>query len=154
MIRAAATKAAFFPVRKGVKNMSENQKIVVTERDFDALEHLLDSPDIRNLPGVEALWQELHRANIVPADKIPADVVTMNSTVRFEDETAGTAHQLTLVYPRDVDGSGNKVSITAPVGSALIGLSVGQSIEWQVPGGRKIRLKVLAVVHQPESAAK
>ncbi|MGH8278620.1 MAG: GreA/GreB family elongation factor, partial [Gammaproteobacteria bacterium] len=78
----------------------------------------------------------------------------MNSTVRFEDESAGTAHQLTLVYPKDADGSGSKVSITAPVGSALIGLSVGQSIEWQVPGGRKIRLKVLQVVHQPESAAK
>lgn len=132
--------------------MDKAPKIYVTEADFDALERVLDSPEVRNLPGIEALWQELHRAHVVPADKIPTDVVTMNSTVRFEDESAGTAHQLTLVYPRDVDGSVSKVSITAPVGSALLGLSVGQSIEWQVPGGRKIRLKVLEVLHQPEAA--
>lgn len=128
--------------------------IYVTERDFDTLFHLLDSPQTRGLPGMDALRQELDRAHVVAADKVPVDVITMNSTVRFEDESAGTAHQLTLVYPRDADGSGNKVSITAPVGSALIGLSVGQSIEWQVPGGRKIRLKVLEVTHQPEAAAK
>lgn len=134
--------------------MDKAPKIYVTEADFDALERVLDAPAIRKLPGVEALWQELHRSQVVPADKIPADVVTMNSTVRFEDETAGTAHQLTLVYPHDVDGSVNKVSITAPVGSALLGLSVGQSIEWQVPGGRRVRLKVLEVLHQPEAAAK
>lgn len=134
--------------------MANTQNIFVTERDFDTLEHLLDAPATRKLPGIEALWQELHRAHVVPAEQVPADVVTMNSTVRFEDETAGTSHQLTLVYPRDVDGSGSKVSITAPVGSALIGLSVGQSIEWQVPGGRQIRLKVLEVMHQPEAAAK
>ncbi|HKT32229.1 MAG TPA: nucleoside diphosphate kinase regulator [Gammaproteobacteria bacterium] len=131
--------------------MDKEPKIYVTEADFDALEDLLDSPQVRKLPGIESLWQELHRANVMPAGQIPANVVTMNSTVRFEDESAGTAHQLTLVYPRDVDGSGSKVSITAPVGSALIGLSVGQTIEWQVPGGRKIRLKVLEVLHQPEA---
>lgn len=129
-------------------------QIYVTEGDFDALGQLLDSPATRRLPGMEALWQELQRAHVVPADRIPADVVTMNSTVRFEDESAGTAHQLTLVYPRDLDESGNKVSITAPAGSALIGLSVGQTIDWQVPGGRKIRLKVLEVLHQPEAGAK
>ena len=131
--------------------MDKAPKIYVTEADFDALERLLDTPAVRNLPGIEALWQELHRAHVVPAGKIPADVVTMNSTVRFEDESAGTAHQLTLVYPRDVDGSVSKVSITAPVGSALLGLSMGQSIEWQVPGGRRIRLKVLEVLRQPEA---
>ena len=134
--------------------MDKAPKIYVTEADFDALERVLDSPAVRKLPGVEALWQELHRAQVVPADRIPAHVITMNSTVRFEDESAGTAHQLTLVYPRDVDESGSKVSITAPVGSALIGLSVGQTIEWQVPGGRKIRLKVLEVLHQPAAGTK
>ena len=134
--------------------MDKAPKIYVTEADFDALERVLDSPAVRKLPGVEALWQELHRAQVVPADRIPANVITMNSTVRFEDENAGTAHQLTLVYPRDVDESGTKVSITAPAGSALIGLSVGQTIEWQVPGGRKIRLKVLEVLHQPAAGAK
>ena len=71
--------------------MDKTSKICVTELDFDRLEQLLDSPEIRKLPGIESLWQELHRANVMPAGQIPANVVTMNSTVRFEDESAGTA---------------------------------------------------------------
>jgi regulator of nucleoside diphosphate kinase len=133
--------------------MDKAPQIYVTESDFDALEHLLDSPAVRNLPGIEALWQELHRAHVVPEDKLPANVISMNSRVRFRDETSGALHELTLAYPQAA-GKPDSVSITAPAGSALLGLSVGQSIEWQVPGGRKIRLKVLEVLHQPEAAAK
>lgn len=126
--------------------------IYVTERDFDALAHLLDSPAARNLPGMDALRQELNRAQIVPADKVPANVTTMNSTARFKDEASGAVHELTLVYPQDAGGSPGRISVLAPAGSALLGLSTGQTIEWQVPGGRKIRLKVLEVLHQPEAA--
>ncbi|HEX5340075.1 MAG TPA: nucleoside diphosphate kinase regulator [Gammaproteobacteria bacterium] len=131
--------------------MEQTPSIHVTERDFDSLEHLLDSPAVRGLRGIEALCQELHRAHIVASDKVPADVITMNSTARFADETSGTVHELTLVYPQEANGTTGRVSITAPVGSALLGLSVGQTIEWQVPGGRKLRLKVLEVVQQPEA---
>lgn len=131
--------------------MEQAPSICVTERDFDTLEHLLDSPAVRGLPGIDTLWQELHRAHVVASDKVPTDVITMNSTARFVDETSGTVHELTLVYPQEADGTAGRVSITAPVGSALLGLSVGQTIGWQVPGGRKLELKVLEVLRQPEA---
>ena len=109
--------------------------IYVTERDIDTLSHLLDSPQTRGLPGMDTLRQELDRAHVVAADKVPLDVITMNSTVRFEDESAGAVHQLTLVYPRDTDGSGSKVSITAPVGSALIGFPSDNPLNGRCPVG-------------------
>jgi regulator of nucleoside diphosphate kinase len=59
---------------------------------------------------------------------------------------------LTLVYPRDADGSAHKVSVLAPVGSALLGLRVGETIDWPMPGGRSARLQVLAIRYQPEAA--
>lgn len=126
--------------------------IFITERDFDALSHLLDSQEARGVPGMDALRQELRRAQVVPADRVPANVITMNSTARFRDEASGTVHELTLVYPQDAGGSAGRISVLAPAGSALLGLASGQTIEWQVPGGRKIRLKVLEVLHQPEAA--
>ncbi len=125
--------------------------IFVTEPDFEALERLLDSPAVRAMPGLEALQQELDRAQVVDPADMPADVITMNSTARFMDELSGAEHRLTLVYPRDAAGGPERVSILAPVGSALLGLAVGQSIEWQVPGGRQLRLKVLEIIHQPEA---
>ncbi|MGH8281785.1 MAG: GreA/GreB family elongation factor, partial [Gammaproteobacteria bacterium] len=76
---------------------------------------------------------------------------TMNSTARFKDESNGAVHELTLVYPQDAGASPGRVSVLAPAGSALLGLSTSQTIEWQVPGGRKLRLKVLEVLHQPEA---
>ena len=84
--------------------------------------------------------------------QIPADVITMNSTARFMDETSGKEFELTLVYPDDaLMSSDGTVSVLAPVGSALLGLSVGQAIEWPLPGGRKMSLRVLAVTYQPEA---
>ena len=83
---------------------------------------------------------------------MPDDVITMNSTARFRDETTGDERELTLVYPRDVDGSADKLSILAPVGSALLGLRVGHRIEWPLPGGRTTALQVLSIRYQPEAA--
>jgi regulator of nucleoside diphosphate kinase len=76
----------------------------------------------------------------------------MNSTVRFVDEGEYKAYELRLVYPNQA-GQPGTVSILAPVGSALLGLSVGQTIRWQVPGGRDLQLRVVSVVSQPESEA-
>ena len=73
--------------------------------------------------------------------------------VRVEDgRDGGHEHELALVYPRDADGSADKVSILAPVGSALLGLRVGDAIDWPMPGGRSARLHVLAIRYQPEAA--
>ena len=69
------------------------------------------------------------------------------------NEISGEHHHLTLAYPRDADVASHRVSVLAPVGSALLGLSVGQAIDWQAPGGRALRLRVTEVVAAPESAS-
>lgn len=125
--------------------------LVVSRLDFDRIEALLETP----LPaGVDTtgLQAELDRAEVREPADMPPDVITMNSTARFKDEADGTEHEMTLVYPREADGSAGRVSILAPVGSALLGLRVGDTIEWPVPSGRTIRLRVLSIRYQPEAA--
>jgi len=128
--------------------------LLLSRLDVERIEELLDQPQFRSL-NTDALRGELERADVVEPAKVPADVITMNSTarVRVEDPELGAhEHELTLVYPRDADGSAHKVSILAPVGSALLGLRVGDAIDWPMPGGRSARLHLLAIRYQPEAA--
>lgn len=124
--------------------------ITMSSLDHARLETLLESDAYRRLPGIEELLSEMDRATVVKPVDVPRDVVTMNSTVRFVDDSNGAEFEFTLVYPADA-GKPNTISVLAPVGSALLGLSVGQSIAWQVPGGRGLDLRVLAIVRQPEA---
>lgn len=124
--------------------------ITMSSLDWERLDQLLANPAYSRLPGVDALESEMNRANVVEPTEMPPEVVTMNSTVAFIDDKTGKEFQMTLVYPDAVTGS-ETVSIFAPVGSALLGLSVGQSIVWQIPGGRELNLRVLKVVQQPEA---
>jgi regulator of nucleoside diphosphate kinase len=112
----------------------------------------LDLARLGNLKDAAHLAPELDRADIVPFRTVPPDVVTMNSRVAFEDETAGEFRIVTIVYPQEADPSEGKVSVMAPVGSALLGLSVGQSIEWCFPDGRPRTLRVVELIYQPEAA--
>jgi regulator of nucleoside diphosphate kinase len=124
--------------------------ITITRRDHERLERLLETESVRALPGNSMLREELNRATVVEPEEIGANFVTMNSTVRFVDEKLNTAYQLTLVYP-DQAGTLGSVSVFAPEGSALLGLEVGQTITWQVPGGRHLNLRVVSVLNQSES---
>ncbi|WP_293707661.1 MULTISPECIES: nucleoside diphosphate kinase regulator [unclassified Stenotrophomonas] len=126
--------------------------IIVSTRDIARLEALLDSPALSRHPAAVALAQELERAQVLPPEEIPAGIVTMHSRVDCEDELHNEKHSLTLVYPHEADFDKGRVSVLAPVGSALLGLSVGQTIDWTAPGGRKLRLRVTAVHYQPEAA--
>jgi regulator of nucleoside diphosphate kinase len=90
------------------------------------------------------------RADVVEPEDVPATVVTMNSTVRFQVDSSLEEFSLTLVYPKDMDTSGGKISILAPVGSALLGLSQGDEIEWPKPGGGILRVRIKEVTYQPE----
>jgi len=126
--------------------------IIVSTRDMARLEALLDSPALSRHPAAVALSQELERAQVLPPEEIPAGIVTMHSRVDCEDELHDEQHSLTLVYPHEADFDKGRVSVLAPVGSALLGLSVGQTIDWTAPGGRQLRLRVIAVHYQPEAA--
>ena len=129
----------------------ENQPpLVLSSRDMDRLERLLESETHNHLARIDTLRNELQRATIAAPADMPAGVVTMNSTVRFCDDSTGSNFELTLVYP-EAARTPDTVSVLAPVGSALLGLSVGQSISWQVPGGRTLSLRILDVIYQPES---
>ena len=135
-------------------NASMNAKqpsITVSILDAERIEALLASDLYRNMEGIDALENELARANIVEPHEIPSGLITMNSKVRFIDEVTNEEHRVTLVYP-GANNPADAVSVLAPVGSALLGLTVGQSISWQVPDGRQLRLRVLDVVYQPEAS--
>lgn len=132
--------------------MSTRPKIIISSLDAERLEKLLDSIPDRAFPGRDELEAELARADVVEPRDVPPEVVTMNSTVRFEVESSAEEFRLTLVYPKDVDASGQKISILAPVGSALLGLSQGDEIEWPKPGGGSLRVRIREVTYQPERA--
>ncbi len=119
--------------------------IAVSTTDYERIERLLETPAARQEKALDGLRRELARARIVEAADLPRDTVGMNSSVRLVDELSGDEHTLELVYPGQADSDQGRISILAPMASALLGLSVGQAIDWQVPGGRKLRLKVLAV---------
>ncbi len=123
--------------------------IVVSDADCDRLTDLATA-SLERLPDVaEELLSEMERAKVVSEDEVPADVVRMGSTVTFRSDagTDGEQHELTemLVYPADEDSDANKLSVMTPVGAALIGLAVGQSIAWTARDGRKHRLTVVKV---------
>nr|WP_199710863.1 nucleoside diphosphate kinase regulator [Noviherbaspirillum cavernae] len=132
--------------------MAMKPKIIISSLDADRLEQLLESLPAHAFPGREDLEAELARAEVVDSKEMPPTVVTMNSTVRFRMESSSEAFTLTLVYPKDVDASGGTISILAPVGSALLGLSKGDEIEWPKPGGGVLRVRIDDVTYQPERA--
>jgi regulator of nucleoside diphosphate kinase len=127
-------------------------KIVMSSLDVERLESLLKSLPDHAFPGREDLEAELGRAEVVDSKEIPPTVVTMNSTVRFKIESSAQEFHLTLVYPKDADASGGTISILAPVGSALLGLSIGDEIEWPKPGGGVLRVRIEGITYQPERA--
>ena len=124
--------------------------IILTRLDVQRLEQLIDRMDDK-LPGVIALQAELDRAeDVVGHDEVPAGVVTMNSSVHCREQLSGKDYHLTLVYPKDANADEGKISIMAPVGSALLGLQVGQHIDWPAPGGKTLKLELLSVEGQPK----
>lgn len=130
--------------------MNTAPSIILTRLDVQRLERLIDS-QTQSSPGIEALQAELDRAEqIVGHDEVPAGLVTMNSRVHCREEGSGKDYHLKLVYPQDAGAEGT-VSVLAPIGSALLGLQVGQHIDWPAPGGKTLKLTLLAVESQPEA---
>jgi regulator of nucleoside diphosphate kinase len=128
--------------------MSEAPQIYLTQEDIDQLLQLIEA-----YPGqrFDKLENELLRAHVVSREAIPRDVVTMNSRVVFENETTGERREVTLVYPGRADIDAGMISVLVPVGTALLGLRVGQSIDWDI-NGQKQRYRVVDVPYQPEAA--
>jgi regulator of nucleoside diphosphate kinase len=129
-------------------------KIIITATDRQRLEFLLTSAfseAIDSRSHLDALRTELRRATIVDSEDVPDDVITMNSTVCLYDIDYDVTDTYTLVYPRDADILDNKVSILAPIGTAILGSRVGATVVWQSSTGRRY-VQVKELLFQPERA--
>lgn len=125
-----------------------HRDLLITDLDHARLMPVLDQHDTE---AAEALDTELRRAQIVDARAVPADVVTMNSEVEYEDVRTGLRRTVRIVYPGSADASAGRISVLAPIGTALLGLRAGQSIAWRTPGGVR-EVRVVRVPYQPEAA--
>ncbi|MCC5847541.1 MAG: nucleoside diphosphate kinase regulator [Verrucomicrobia bacterium] len=131
--------------------MTNKRKIYISAFDLQRLQDFLDDMDPAERKKVRALEDELQRAMVLPPEKIPAEVVTMNSRVRYRDLEDDTEMEITLVFPGDADISQGKMSVLSPIGTAMLGYKAGEELEWRVPDGfRKIRIE--ALTYQPESS--
>lgn len=128
--------------------------IYITKTDYHRLSALVENMRERN--GVDReylnkLEAELDRAEIVNPENIPANVITMRSTVRLKDLVSGDENTYSLVFPTEADFSQGKISVLAPIGMAILGYKQGDTIEWPVPSGMR-KLKVEEILYQPEAA--
>lgn len=132
--------------------MSKSRKIYLTKQDMEKLQSLVETSSGRDKRFADVLEEELGHAVVMSQKKIPPDVVTMNSRVVVEDENTETRREITLVYPHASNAEAGKISVLAPVGAAVLGLKVGESIEWPLPGQRTTRLRIISVEYQPEAS--
>lgn len=120
-------------------------------RDADTLERLIESTGLgRDASSIALLDEELALATIVADDALPANAVALDSHVLFCDLESGEKREVTLVVPSKAASAEGRISVLSPIGSALIGMHVGDTIDWPMPGGRVRRISVLAVSAIPE----
>jgi len=132
----------------------QHRQIVITEFDLERLQGLIEEMQeqpSRDTRYLEELAEELLRAEVVAPEEIPPQVITMNSKVRLQDLDSKAELEYTLVFPPEANLDQGKISVLAPVGMAMIGYRVGDTISWKVPAGLK-RLKVKKILYQPEAA--
>jgi regulator of nucleoside diphosphate kinase len=133
----------------------KKRTLIISRADREHLEALIDSARMDSRVREDylaALEGELGRGRVVPAGKVPADVITMNSVVRLRDLDSDETEEYELVYPADADMAYNRISVLAPIGTAILGYRLGDVIEWPVPAGLR-RLHVEEVLYQPERAS-
>ncbi|NGX98580.1 MAG: nucleoside diphosphate kinase regulator [Candidatus Afipia apatlaquensis] len=113
--------------------------------DADRLRNIAEAASEKYPQTTDFLAREIERAEILPDARLLPGLVTMDSEVTFRDDISMQERAVTLVYPEAADVDAGRISILTPIGAALIGLSVGQTIEFQTPGGRWRSLTVLRV---------
>lgn len=133
---------------------STHPPILVTHTDLARLQNHLERIEAHQADAAEALGDELLRAQVIASEAAPATLVTMNSTVVFRNIRTGREREVTLVYPNEANAERGRISVLAPIGSALLGLSVGQEIEWPLPDGSHGRFRIERIVFQPEAAGR
>lgn len=131
-----------------------SRQIYITNVDKERLLKLINEEkefSRGNKEHLGKLEQELERAQVVVSEHIPHNVITMNSQVSLKDMETGETMIYTLVYPSEANLLENKISIMAPIGTAILGFCEGDIISWEVPGG-VVKLQVEKILYQPEAA--
>lgn len=133
----------------------KKRTLIISEDNKKRLSSLIERSRLNarvSMDYLDALTIELANATVVPSAQMPADVVTMNSVVRMRDMDSGEIEEFELVYPAEADLKLGRISVYAPVGTAILGYRLGDVIKWPVPAGFR-RLKIEEMVYQPERAA-
>ncbi len=130
------------------------KRIIINKQDKERLLKLV--ADILQLEPngkehVKDLEKELEMAKALAPKKVPPDVVTMNSKVLLDIGEEGDEEEYTLVYPGEADIVSNRISVTAPIGTAILGFREGETVEWKVPDGTA-KIKIVKIIYQPEAA--
>ena len=128
---------------------SRKPPIHISEADYDVIADLALQMEHRAPALAKQFLDEINRAKIHPAGKVPADAVTIGSEVEFLDDSMGEKRRLKLVLPVDADFEAGRLSVMTPVGAGLIGMTVGREISWPTPDGRPRVLRILEVKQQP-----
>jgi regulator of nucleoside diphosphate kinase len=141
-------------MRREVDTMMARRRIFITKEDMAKLRELVrqgQKTARRDRDHLDALHRELDRAETVEQERVSPDVVTMHSTLRVRDLESGKRVAYTIVFPAEADIEKKRLSVLAPVGTALIGHRAGDIVEWATPGGTR-RLQIESVLFQPEAA--
>ena len=128
------------------------RKIILNQDDHERLQELLHSAfadAFRDKPYLRDLRGELDTARVVDVQDVPQDVVTMDSIVRLRDMQSRELETYTLVYPDEADIAAGKLSVLAPIGTAILGYRVGDVVRWKVPSGTS-RWRIEELIYQPE----
>lgn len=137
-----------------MKKDMDAKKIYITEDDMDRLEDVLAlaaRKAKRDFKHLEGLTKELMKAEIVESTRIPANVITMNSRVLLTDLEHDVSKEYVVAYPGNANIDQNRVSVLSPLGTAMLGCRVGQTIKVKTPTGER-RMKVQKILYQPENA--
>ncbi len=130
------------------------RQIVVTERDCETLhkriELLTGGVDEDSWSSVRRLNEELNHATILHGEPVPDDVVTLNSSLILQDTQTSRERLCTLVYPGFLSGAPDHISVLSPLGTALLGSRVGETLVYEKDGGER-RAVVVDIVYQPEA---
>lgn len=129
-----------------------NKQLILRKDDYNLLVSYLKSGQNKsmfNRKNAEDLQAELRKAKLVEENDFPLDVVRLNSTVKIKAEGKQDILELMLVMPDKADIKQRKISILAPIGTALLGFRQGQEVKWQVPSGRK-KFTIINVANQHE----
>src|SRR4029079_3833913 len=127
--------------------------ITISSADHDRLLDFINSARLDwriSSDHLHALEGELGRASLVEHNELPTDVLASHSTVLFRDLDTEEVEQYTLVYPTEADVTCNRISVLAPVGTALLGFRVCDVVKWRVPLGKR-RLEIIKVAQHNEA---